>query len=843
MVIQPDSTITLYSGVDIGTDMQLAFSRDDKQSAYFTSKVKKAYVRCTTVKDKIGVVRVAIKPMGQAGSDEITGHDLAECNYMSFINQSFDNKVIYCYIVDYKYLNNETAEIYYMIDYWQTWMFDVDFQDMYIDREHLSASDWSKIEANPYDKTVPQMITEEPLPTPEGYEKPFYGIQWWHDTAAGANDDGLDGRALLHTESSMTADDAHDLLIGNWDYWNVMLVQAPTDWSAFDVDAENGDIQAATFYKDLSGIFHFSWGTGWGSLFETHEFDGTFPSTLWMTVDVTVVAKDDTTQHTVTPSNMGDAIDDPSEYSEITGVLYDENTGRLWVNKGNSSFTYDASQPPEHAEGSFVPTGFSLIGASNAEQEYHAILDQFDIVVQEAGTQTADVNGQDLRSWSAKPRGCDIIIIRSAEGWQQLAKFFAKYNAVSQIVGIYGVPIGVIKRGYMNYNWQTSIGEDQFKTKSSAARTGLSTTGVQKTVKNKKLLTSPFSYYRVIAPNGQVKEYKYEDFVDLVDTAYTSDIDFRIVLDTCGDAPKMYLIPNKYKVKNTLPASIKASLQSMDTSSGQFLEEALGYNIDECICVDGFPQISFNTDGYLTFLGSQYAAITAERTQSNMLGLQAQEYETRTTRNTIPSIFGAIGNVVSGVVNGGAAGGIGGAIAGGVTGLAQGAYNVFDTGKVAEFKRLGYVDTKAKYDEAAAWSNGDLLSCDDPYVERFNLCKPAYANSVYTGGEGGVITYLRGMGLFDFIGLHVQLREEILDYYDKWFDLYGYTSARCGIPYVIQFCRGGSTLPHWVSGGSMDGTTYVKTKDCKVEHAMMPVANAIKQMFDKGIRFKKGDLS
>ena len=850
MIITPDSTITLYSGVDIGTDMQLAFSSATKQAAYFTTKVKKSYVNCTTVKDKIGVVRVAIKPRGQAGTGEITGADLASCNYMSFVNPSFDNKTIYCYIVDYKYLNNETAEISYLIDYWQTWMFDVDFQAMYIDREHLSAADWTKIETNPYDKTVPQMITEEPLPTPEGYEKPFYGIQWWHDTATGADDDALDGRALLHTESTMTANDAHDMLVGDWDYWNVMLVQAPTNWEYFNIDGNEEAIKAASFYKDLSDIFHFSWGTSWSSVFETKSFDGTFPSDTWKNVTVTPIAVGSTTSVTIVANNWD--VWDQEATTTLVGYVYDKNTGKLWRNKSAYiSATYDPTNPPVNNNGDFELVGFYLVGTSNAEQELNSIIDQYSIIVQYAGSQTATVNGQDLRSWSAKPRGCDILLIRDAEGWQELAKFYAKYNAVSQIVGIYGVPIGVIKRGYMNYNWQTSIGEDQFKTKSSAARTSLTSTGKQKTVKNKKLLTSPFSYYRVIAPNGQVKEYKYEDFVALVDTAYTSDIDFRIVLDTCGDAPKMYLIPDKYKVKNNLPASIKNALQSADTSSGQFLEECLGYNLDECICVDGFPQISFNTDGYLTFLGSEYAGITAERTQSNMLGLQAQEYETRTSRNTIPSIFGALGNVVSGVVNGGAAGGIGGAIAGGATGLAQGAYNVFDAGKVAEFKRLGYVDTKAKYDEAAAWSNGDLLSCDDPYSDRFNLCKPAYANSVYTGGQGGVISYLRGMGLFDFIGLHVQLREEILDYYDAWFDLYGYTSARCGIPYVIQWCRSstGDTYannhvdPHWVSGGSMDKTTYVKTKDCKVEHSMMPVANAIKQMFDKGIRFKKGDLS
>lgn len=822
MVITPDSTITLYSGVDIGTDMQLAFSSATKQAAYFATKVKKAYVNCTVVKDKIGVVRVAIKPVGQAGTGEITGHDLASCNYMSFINPSFDNKTIYCYIVDYKYLNNETAEIYYMIDYWQTWLFDVSFNDMYIDREHLSTTDWAKIEANPYDKTVPQMITAEPLPVEKGYEKPFYEVQWWHDTTTGASDDGLDGRALMHTLSDMNAQKAYDMIQGDWSYWNVMLIQAPTDWSKFNYFEEYnpGEIVQYTdsnFYKCKNKTYNSSWVSGDWDILNLKTYS---PGATSVSV------------------NAGQYILDKDDY--------------LYRNDSGISANFNPQLGAANIGAGFRQVVYSQF-AGTIEQEYLDILERGNIIVSSAGAQTLP-DGR--YPYSCKPKGCDVLFISDSSAWLELATFYTKYNAVSQIVGIFGVPAGAVDFGHApSGTGLRGLGMATCSSTASRDRTSLTSSGKQETVRNKKLLTSPFSYYRVVSPDG-VKEYAYENFVDLANGGSINQImQFKIILDTSGDSPKMYLIPKSYKQNNTIPTSIQTGVNNISADVGSAFGGATQYNLDEAICIGGFPEISFNTDGYLTFLASEYTGIRASLTTDRGIELDMQRVNTNPYLNMAQSAISTLGGGLSSIA-GATSKGSDGTVkynAGNALGGALSSFgSSFASGGQQHWKTEVYENEAAKVQESLRYVNGNLLSTDDPYVQRYCLVKPAYANSNYVDGTSGVMKYLRAMGLFDFVGIHVQLRKEILEYFDSWFDLYGYASGRCGIPYVIQWCRSstGDTYasthvdPHWVaSGGTMEGTTYVKTLDCKVEHAMMPVANAIKQMFDRGIRFKKGDLS
>ena len=135
MKIVPNSTIKLYANVDIDNGEQLVFSSVANQLAYFESCLAVSQVPCTVVR-KTGALRV-----------EIAGNIISNCNYLSFTNPSFDDKIIYARIIDYDYINNECAEITYAIDYWQTWMFDVGYEPCFIEREHLSEADW---ELQPY---------------------------------------------------------------------------------------------------------------------------------------------------------------------------------------------------------------------------------------------------------------------------------------------------------------------------------------------------------------------------------------------------------------------------------------------------------------------------------------------------------------------------------------------------------------------------------------------------------------------------------------------------------------------------------------------------------------------
>lgn len=164
MRIVPDSTITLYAGVEISEGEQLAFSSRANQALYFNTKQVLVVNNCTMNK-KNGRLRVP-------GSFAL----ISTCNYMSFINPSMDNKVVFGRIVDYFYINNECCEIVYVIDYFQTWCFDVTFKESYIEREHLSEEDYQKSITNPYDPTIYEFKTLESLPVGKDIEKPYYNF-------------------------------------------------------------------------------------------------------------------------------------------------------------------------------------------------------------------------------------------------------------------------------------------------------------------------------------------------------------------------------------------------------------------------------------------------------------------------------------------------------------------------------------------------------------------------------------------------------------------------------------------------------------------------------------------
>ena len=151
MRIVPDSTVALYRDVDIDmvSGVQIAFSSLANQNAYFASKLVMPEVTCTVVK-KTGRIRL-----------QVAGSVVKNCNYISFINPSFDNKRIYARILDYDYINNECTEIAWQIDFWQTWMFDIDFETCHIDREHLSETEWGWSETNPYDQRIMEYLTPE----------------------------------------------------------------------------------------------------------------------------------------------------------------------------------------------------------------------------------------------------------------------------------------------------------------------------------------------------------------------------------------------------------------------------------------------------------------------------------------------------------------------------------------------------------------------------------------------------------------------------------------------------------------------------------------------------------
>lgn len=163
--IAPCSTITLYSNVPITNGQQLAFKKVADQTAYFASKKISGHesTNCTYVR-RTGQLKIQDK-MGI----------MLQCNYFSFKNGNadFENKTIYCRVTDFSYINNNTVLISYVVDWFQTFMFDVTYESAVLEREHLSVTDWGKVNTNPYDPSVYEMWTPEDLPVDKSMEKVY----------------------------------------------------------------------------------------------------------------------------------------------------------------------------------------------------------------------------------------------------------------------------------------------------------------------------------------------------------------------------------------------------------------------------------------------------------------------------------------------------------------------------------------------------------------------------------------------------------------------------------------------------------------------------------------------
>lgn len=190
--IPPNGTIKLYGGIDIGNGRQPIFSSRANQIAYYNKHLVKQI-------DGMSYMR-----MGDRIKIEATVDEMAGVNFMSFTNRmGGEEREIYCYIdPNWEYINNNTIAISYSIASFQTMMFDVTFKPGVIDREHLSASEWTEATANPYRAGIQSLLTEEPLQMSKELEDPVVGYE-----------EGTPDGLMMFPENRFTAGDSTNGLL------------------------------------------------------------------------------------------------------------------------------------------------------------------------------------------------------------------------------------------------------------------------------------------------------------------------------------------------------------------------------------------------------------------------------------------------------------------------------------------------------------------------------------------------------------------------------------------------------------------------------------------------------
>lgn len=107
---------------------QLTFTNASAQLSYFNSKIKQSYTAdfYTYVKQD-GYIRV-----------DFPIDEIQDCNYLFYQNTGFTNKYYFCFITNMEYASENCTRVYFEIDVWQTYQFDLVYNPSFIEREHVN---------------------------------------------------------------------------------------------------------------------------------------------------------------------------------------------------------------------------------------------------------------------------------------------------------------------------------------------------------------------------------------------------------------------------------------------------------------------------------------------------------------------------------------------------------------------------------------------------------------------------------------------------------------------------------------------------------------------------------
>lgn len=127
MYIEPNTTIRILRNCPLDNTFEhtIYFALEPEQEAYFKKLTKYTLTRQSYQRVNAGVMRVGIK-----------AESLYDCNYLMFQNESFGDKWFYAFIKSVEYVNNITSEITFELDPMQTWFFNYDLGQCFVEREH-----------------------------------------------------------------------------------------------------------------------------------------------------------------------------------------------------------------------------------------------------------------------------------------------------------------------------------------------------------------------------------------------------------------------------------------------------------------------------------------------------------------------------------------------------------------------------------------------------------------------------------------------------------------------------------------------------------------------------------
>lgn len=130
MAITPDTNVFLLkSPLQLSNKNQLTFNNKTEQFTYFYN-LPKIEIEKANFQRKDSIIRFP------AHIDTIL-----EYNYCMYQNSNYGDKWFYAFITNMRYVANNNTEISIVTDVFQTWQFDFNFKESFVEREHISVND------------------------------------------------------------------------------------------------------------------------------------------------------------------------------------------------------------------------------------------------------------------------------------------------------------------------------------------------------------------------------------------------------------------------------------------------------------------------------------------------------------------------------------------------------------------------------------------------------------------------------------------------------------------------------------------------------------------------------
>ena len=145
MIFTPETNVHLLSGVPLFIDSkhQISWNTKQDQTNYFLSKSFHASNDFSYQRE----TKAIAYPIN---------HDLIyHVNYLMYKNSNFSDKWFYAYITKKEYRNDKLTMIYFDIDPFQTWYFDFEVLESFVEREHCQR--WNP-DGSPVINTVPENL-------------------------------------------------------------------------------------------------------------------------------------------------------------------------------------------------------------------------------------------------------------------------------------------------------------------------------------------------------------------------------------------------------------------------------------------------------------------------------------------------------------------------------------------------------------------------------------------------------------------------------------------------------------------------------------------------------------